>query len=78
MIIQSTSDLRAFLRETIQEVQAGKISNTVARTKLYAAKAFIDTLKVDIAISHLGRTLEPAVFDLETIAVPRNKIGSVS
>jgi hypothetical protein len=63
--MQSTSEVRRFIEDTIHLVKNGEISNSVARTRLYAAKAYIDTLKVDIAVTQLGRELLPATFDTQ-------------
>ena len=64
MTIRNTRELRAFIQKTIDGLQNGTLSNSVARTQINAARAFLDTVKVDIAALQLGRDLQPAEFDI--------------
>lgn len=73
LVLQSTADLRKHLRQTIHDMQKGKISNAAARTRINAIRAFLDTLKVDIAAVQLGRDVPALSFGAE-----ENNLSQVS
>lgn len=54
--MNNTADVRKFLNDTIKQMQSKEISNAIARSRLMAAKIYIDTVKVDVAAIHLGIT----------------------
>ncbi len=61
-IMKNTCDLRAFFQKTLDEMQAGTISNTTARARLLLARGFIDTIKIEIAAASLGKRIDVVTF----------------
>lgn len=61
-MIKSTEDLRGKLIAIFEEIEAGKISNTTARVKVAAAKAILDTVKIEIAAAQLGKQFSSVSF----------------
>lgn len=63
MHYRTTSDLRNYLADLLEGVEAGKISNATARARVGIVKAMVDTLKVEIAATALGREIHPLVLE---------------
>ena len=68
-MFRSTADIRDFIQTTIEDIQQGRVTNAVARTRLNAARTYLDTIKVDMAAAHMGVELKPLVFDQRPMLV---------
>jgi hypothetical protein len=60
--IKSTADIRSFLSQTLRQLRNGELTPNVARTHVQAARCFLDTVKVELAASHLGKAIHPVLF----------------
>jgi len=67
--MKTTEQLRDDVLNIRTELRAGKLSNSVARTLLVAAKIALDTLKAEMEASRLGAAFNPVDFH----ASDRNK-----
>lgn len=70
---QNTKDLRAAMTRVLHDLEAGRISNTCARARVTAAKAILETLKVEIAAASLGRPFAAVEFDRDQRVVPLDR-----
>ena len=61
-MLKTTEDLREAMTKLYKDVEDGTITNSQARTRAYVAKTILDTLKVEIAATALGKTIEPLSF----------------
>ena len=55
--MNNTTEIRKFLNETINQMKNGEISNAVARSRLLAARIYVDTVKVDLVAIQLGQSV---------------------
>jgi hypothetical protein len=59
---RNTEELRYYLDDLLADIESGKLTNGQARIRLMAAKATLDTIKVEIAAAALGRPFENVSF----------------
>lgn len=57
--IKTTADLRKDVLAIRQELRAGTLSNSVARTLLHGAKIALDTLRTEMEAKRLGCAFGP-------------------
>lgn len=62
MKITNTEHLRDDVEQIRADLRAGKISNTVARTLIMAAKSELDSLKLEIEAARLGSDFRSVEF----------------
>jgi hypothetical protein len=56
VLIKSTADIRAKLLEIWRQLDDKEISLSEARVHIAAARAVLDSIKVEIAMAHLANT----------------------
>lgn len=62
-MFKTTADLRNAMNTLYGEVVEGKVSGSIARTKVAIARAIVDTLKVELAAASLGKQFSAVRFD---------------
>lgn len=63
VMFKTTEDLRHAMNKLYQDLEKGKVTNSAARTRVYIAKAMIDTIKVEIAAANLGKDFTAVGFN---------------
>lgn len=60
--LKSTADIRTLLSSTLKGLDNGTTSTSIARIKVQAARAFLDTLKVELAAASFGKEAPAVTF----------------
>lgn len=60
--LKSTADIRTLLSETLRGLDNGTTSTSIARIKVQAARAFLDTVKVELAAAAFGKDTPAITF----------------
>ncbi len=61
-MFKTTEDLRNAMVKLYDDIEAGKVTNSQARTRAYVAKTIVDTLKVEITAAALGKNIDALAF----------------
>ena len=63
--MKTTEDLRNKMVQLYADIEAGKVTNSQARTRAYVAKTIVDTIKVEITAAALGKSINTVEFNPE-------------
>jgi hypothetical protein len=63
--MKTTEDLRNDVIKIRDQLEAGTISNAIARTLIFGSKIVLDTLKVEMEAARLGTSFSAVHFDEE-------------